>query len=58
MEGFSAALKRIALAVRKSMTYDQCRELAKHAEIMHNTGLADLLLRPAQPVAARQQREH
>lgn len=47
VEGFSAALNRMPLAVRKSMTYDQNPEMAKRAEITQNTGVADLLLRPA-----------
>ena len=41
------------LAMRKNMTYDQGREMARHAEITQQTGVADLLLRPAQPLAAR-----
>jgi len=49
MEGFSAALNRIALAVRKSMTYDQCRELAKHAEITQNMGVAIYFCDPHSP---------
>ncbi len=53
MEGFSAALNGMLLAMRKSMTYDQGREMARHAEITQQTGVADLLLRPAQPLAAR-----
>jgi IS30 family transposase len=38
VEGFSAALNRMPLAVRQSMTYDQGRQMAKHAEITQNTG--------------------
>ncbi|MCR3877580.1 IS30-like element IS1394 family transposase, partial [Pseudomonas aeruginosa] len=40
VEGFSAALNRMPLAVRKSMTYDQGREMARHAEITQKTGVA------------------
>ena len=57
VEGFSAALNRMPLAMRKSMTYDQGREMARHAEITQKTGVA-IYLRPAQPLAARRQREH
>lgn len=39
VQGFSAALNSMPLAVRKSMTYDQGREMAKHAEITQNTGV-------------------
>jgi IS30 family transposase len=58
MEGFSAALNSMPLAMRKSMTYDQGREMARHAEITQQNRGGDLLLRPAQPLAARQQRKH
>ena len=40
VEGFSAALNRMPLAARKSMTYDQGREMAKHADITQATGVA------------------
>lgn len=47
VEGFSAELNRMPLVVRKSMTYDQGREMAKHAEITQNSGVviyfADLI---------------
>lgn len=40
MEGFSAALNRMPLAMRKSMTYEQGREMARHADITRKTGVA------------------
>lgn len=40
MQGFSAALNGMPLAMRKSMTYDQGREMARHAEITRQTGVA------------------
>lgn len=40
MEGFSAALNGMPLAMRKSMTCDQGREMAQHAQITQRTGLA------------------
>jgi IS30 family transposase len=49
VEGFSAALNRMPLAVRKSMTYDQGREMAKHAEITQNTGVAIYFCDPHSP---------
>jgi len=49
MEGFSAALNRMPLAVRKRMTYDQGREMAKHAEITQNTGVAIYFCDPHSP---------
>ena len=57
-EGFSAALNGMPLAMCKSMTYDQGREMARHAEMTQQTGLVILLLRPAQPLAARQRRSN
>ncbi|KIY41725.1 hypothetical protein TZ03_06355 [Pseudomonas sp. 10-1B] len=36
VEGFSTALNRVPLAARKTMTYDQGREMVRHAEITQN----------------------
>ena len=44
--------------LRRSLTWDQGTELAQHAQLQIDTGIAGLLLRPAQPLAARHQREH
>lgn len=49
MEGFSAALNRMPLAMRKSMTYDQGREMARHAEITQKTGVAIYFCDPHSP---------
>lgn len=49
MEGFSTALNRMPLAVRKSMTYDQGREMARHAEITQQTGVAIYFCDPHSP---------
>ena len=49
MEGFSAALNSMPLAVRKSMTYDQGREMARHAEITQKTGVAIYFCDPHSP---------
>ncbi|EPN32138.1 integrase catalytic subunit, partial [Pseudomonas syringae pv. actinidiae ICMP 19096] len=40
VEGFSAALNRMPVAARKTLTYDQGREMARHAEITQRTGVA------------------
>jgi IS30 family transposase len=40
VEGFSAALNRMPLAARKTLTCDQGREMARHAEITQRTGVA------------------
>ena len=49
VEGFSAALNRMPLAVRKSMTYDQGREMTRHAEITQRTGVAIYFADPHSP---------
>ena len=49
VEGFSAALNRMPLAARKSMTYDQGREMARHAEITRQTGVAIYFCDPHSP---------
>ncbi|MDV7210049.1 IS30 family transposase [Azotobacter beijerinckii] len=49
VEGFSAALNRMRLAVRKSMTYDQGREMVRHAEITQKTGVAIYFCDPHSP---------
>ena len=57
LAGFSAKLNSIATPMRQSMTYDQGREMSRHTELTAQTGVS-LLLRPAQPLAARHLREH
>lgn len=49
VQGFRAALNGMPLAVRKSMTYDQGREMAKHAQITQNTGVAIYFCDPHSP---------
>lgn len=49
VEGFSAALNRMPLAMRKSMTYDQGREMTRHAEITQKTGVAIYFCDPHSP---------
>ncbi|MGE9840076.1 IS30 family transposase, partial [Pseudomonas sp. UM16] len=49
MEGFSAALNRMPAAMRKSMTYDHGREMARHAEITQKTGIAIYFCDPHSP---------
>ncbi len=40
VEGFSAALNRMPTTARKTLTYDQGREMAQHAPITQNSGVA------------------
>ena len=49
VEGFSAALNRVPLAARKSMTYDQGREMTRHADITQKTGVAIYFCDPHSP---------
>lgn len=49
VEGFSAALNRMPLPVRRSMTYDQGREMAQHAEITQKTGVTIYFCDPHSP---------
>ena len=49
VEGFSAALNRMPLAARKSMTYDQGRGMTQHAKITQNTGVAIYFCGPHSP---------
>ena len=49
VEGFSASLNRMPLSIRKSMTYDQGREMTRHAEITQKTGVAIYFCDPHSP---------
>ncbi|RMU71518.1 hypothetical protein ALP23_200007 [Pseudomonas syringae pv. apii] len=49
VEGFSAALNRMPVAARKTLTYDQGREMARHAEITQRTGVAVYFFDPHSP---------
>ncbi len=49
VEGSSVALNSMPSAVRKSMTYDQGREMARHAEITQKTGVAIYFCDPHSP---------
>lgn len=46
---FSAALNRMPTTARKSMTYDQGREMAQHAKITQETGVAIYFCDPHSP---------
>lgn len=44
--------------LKRSLTWDQGKEMAKHVPLQHRERRIGLLLRSAQPLATRDQREH
>jgi IS30 family transposase len=58
LTGFSHVLNRIDAQKRFSLTYDQGREMAAHQRLTEATEGEGLLYRPAQSLAAGNQREH
>jgi IS30 family transposase len=58
VDSFAAVLNREPAAMRKTMTYDQGREMHGHKILTERYWRPDLFRRPAQPVAARVKREH
>ena len=63
--GAQAVRDAIALSIttlpkqlRKSLTWDQGAEMAQYAQLRIDAGLAIYLLRPAESMATRHQREH
>jgi transposase, IS30 family len=57
-DGITDALVALAPDLRRTLTWDQGKELARHHQITANTGTRVVLLRRALAVAERQQREH
>ncbi len=49
LDGFSEALSAIPLALRKTFTYDQGREMSKHAKLTERTGVAVYFCDPHSP---------
>lgn len=49
VKGFSAAVYRMQLAVRKTLTYGQGREMARRAAITQNTGVGIYFWDPHSP---------
>ena len=49
LAGFSAKLNSIATPMRQSMTYDQGKEMARHADLTANTGVRVYFCDPHSP---------
>jgi IS30 family transposase len=49
LDGFSRALSAIPPALRKTFTYDQGREMSKHAQLTEQTGVAVYFCDPHSP---------
>lgn len=49
VKGFSAALNRMPAELKKRLTYDQGREMTRHAEITQKTGTAIYFCDPHSP---------
>jgi IS30 family transposase len=49
LEGFSRKLRRVPACVRKTLTYDQGKEMARHAELARRTGVRVYFADPHSP---------
>jgi IS30 family transposase len=49
LEGFTAKLRSIAEPMRQTLTYDQGKEMARHAELSANTGIKVYFCDPPVP---------
>ena len=57
-DALAAKIVELPEQLRRSITWDQGKEMAAHAQFSVEDRCPGLLLRPAQSLAARQQREH
>ncbi len=57
-DGICSAMADLPAHLRRSVTWDQGKELALHLQVTADARHGHLLLRRPLPVAARQQREH
>ena len=57
-DAISSTITTLPDQLRRSLTWDRGKEIAQHAQLRIDTGVAGLLRRPQQPLAARHQREH
>jgi hypothetical protein len=54
----AAKITELPKQLRRSLTWDQGREMAQHSTFSVDSGVPRVLLRSPQPLATRQQREH
>ena len=57
-DAIAASIVTLPEQLRRSLTWDQGAELAQHAKLRIDTGLPIYFCDPAQPLAARHEREH
>ena len=57
-DALAAKITTLPAALTRTLTWDQGHEMAAHAKFTEHDRDRGLLLRPQEPVAARQQREH
>ena len=56
-DALAVTIRALADHLRRSLTWDQGKEMAEHVRFTLDTGVQSLLLRSAQPVATRDERE-
>ena len=49
LAGFTAKLNAISAPLRQSLTYDQGKEMTRHADLAANTGVRDYFCDPHSP---------
>ena len=57
-DAIAATITTLPEQLRRSLTWDRGKELAQHAQLQDRHRARGLLRRPAQPMAARHEREH
>lgn len=58
LDALAARIRTLPRQLVRSLTWDQGKEMARHAQFTIDTGVPDLHLRSAQPLATGDEREH